>query len=103
MRHATWNSVLVLLTGKNAGLRLDSGVEWWPRKRACDWADVDQRLEPGTDFFGDVEAATLRLGETTKLPNCPTCASFIDAALTIRAEAEQEKINAELDAEREAR
>lgn len=99
-RHATWNAVLVVLTGKQAGLRLDSGVGWWPRKRACDWNRVDERLEPGVDFFGDVEAARLGRGDSAILPDCPTCADLVDLALSIRAEEAQTQINAEIDAER---
>lgn len=91
MRHATVWGVQDVAGAQN--------FDWRNATRACDWT---RRIAEGETRFGAGDAGSLVAGRFATLPDCPICASFIDAALVVRAEAEQEKINAEIDAERRA-
>jgi hypothetical protein len=92
LRHATWNAIQGLLGAE----------EWWDAASvvACDWRPMDDTSETD-DAFDQTSARAVLAGASDRdLPDCPQCAAFIDMALTIRAEAEREKINAAHDAER---
>lgn len=85
------------------GLSEMEATEWGVRAgfvRSCDFV-VGFELHHGWWVMAD--AGALMRGDDMAmrpLPDCPTCAAFIDLALSIRAEESQERINAELDAER---
>lgn len=64
---------------------------------ACDW-----RMTDNGNAFIDIDARCLVRGEETfhELPSCPTCAMFIDIALSIRAENETKKNEEEMNKEK---
>lgn len=94
MRRATAYAVAVLAGYRRDGNIVDFDLTW---ALACDWS---KRSNDSANLFWGHQADELMSGHRVKLPDCPTCAAFIDLALSIRAEESQERINAELDAER---
>ena len=99
MRHATVWAVIEVATGVN----IDSPdkAHGFPGDfRACDWGEQNF-VNVDCDFqFSSVVAKRLREGHRTRLPDCPTCALFVEEAMTLRAEAEQAKYDAEREAEK---
>lgn len=92
MRHATWKAIRFIL-----GV-LDDNGEATNHIRACDWA-------AGTDSesFEMRTVHNLIGGESVEMPDCPTCALFVDMAMEIRAAAEQSKLEDEMEHERKAK
>jgi hypothetical protein len=80
--HATWNAIGTLLGEDRRG----PGV---PALRACSWSRINLGLYP-YDAFEAWHARDLLRGEAVDLPTCPTCAVFVDMALEIRMQAQQE-------------
>lgn len=85
--HATWLSIAVLLRG----WRLPEAS----RLRACDWI-----VELAPETLTATRAVDLLEGASVALPSCPACLMFIDLALSIRAAADAERVNEELNAAR---
>lgn len=107
MRHATVVAIQRLIGSYDGKDHWDHQLADWlgiDRREpnvwgvACDWTRPSSNI--GDDVFWLVDAILLIGGKPCVLPDCPTCAAFIDLALSIRAEESQERINAELDAER---
>lgn len=90
--HATWNAIAALVEGTEPiGAVLS----------ACDWSRFDD-----SGAFDRTAAAKLTAGEAEEkhpLPSCPRCAALVDMALTIRAESDQAKAEAEMDREKTQR
>lgn len=85
MRHATARAVCLVAGEEDV---FPGGI------RACDWAAASYAEFTASD------ALDLIRGNPCDLPSCPACGAFIDAALLIRAEAEQAKYDAEREAEK---
>lgn len=83
LRHATSRAIAWIVGGADL-------VDFF-YQLACDWTlKFNERRD-----FSTNDAKRLVEGYHTDLPVCPTCAMFVDAALAVRAEKEQQHFDAE--------